>query len=67
MSQLCRSTELMDALSDPRAFMSAQEKRENQMKAMGIEAADLNAADVKVIQKGEKKTQQQEDKRRECP
>ena len=57
----------MDALSDPRAFMSAQEKRENQMKAMGIEAADLNAADVKVIQKGEKKTQQQEDKRRECP
>lgn len=34
--------ELMDALSDPRAFMSAQEKREQQMKAMGIEASDLD-------------------------
>lgn len=45
----------MDALSDPRAFMSAQEKRENQMKAMGIEAADLNTKDVKIVGKGSKK------------
>ena len=29
--------DFMDALCDPRAFMSAQEKRAEQMKAMGIE------------------------------
>ncbi|XP_064484061.1 1-phosphatidylinositol 4,5-bisphosphate phosphodiesterase-like [Ornithodoros turicata] len=33
--------DLMDALSDPRAFLSAQEKRMVQMKAMGIEEADI--------------------------
>ena len=44
----------MDALSDPRAFMSAQEKRENQMKAMGIEAADINTKDIKIVSKGGK-------------
>ncbi|XP_047740285.1 1-phosphatidylinositol 4,5-bisphosphate phosphodiesterase [Hyalella azteca] len=48
--------ELMDALSDPRAFMSAQEKREQQMKAMGIEAADINTKDINIVNKGSKKT-----------
>ncbi|XP_072145268.1 1-phosphatidylinositol 4,5-bisphosphate phosphodiesterase [Dermacentor andersoni] len=33
--------DLMDALSDPRAFLSAQEKRLVQMRAMGIEEADI--------------------------
>ncbi|XP_027200087.2 no receptor potential A [Dermatophagoides pteronyssinus] len=33
--------DLMDALSDPRAFLSAQEKRIAQMKAMGIEETDI--------------------------
>lgn len=33
--------DLMDALSDPRAFISAQEKRIDQMKAMGIEETDI--------------------------
>lgn len=37
----------MDALSDPRAFLSAQEKREQQMQAMGIEASDINTKDLK--------------------
>ncbi|KAG9510544.1 1-phosphatidylinositol 4,5-bisphosphate phosphodiesterase beta-4, partial [Fragariocoptes setiger] len=36
--------DLMDALSDPRAFLSAQEKRLAQMKAMGIELADGTTA-----------------------
>lgn len=33
--------EFMNALSDPRAFLSAQEKRIAQMKAMGIEETDI--------------------------
>ena len=33
--------DFMDALCDPRAFMSAQEKRAEQMKAMGIEEGDI--------------------------
>ncbi|EEB13261.1 1-phosphatidylinositol-4,5-bisphosphate phosphodiesterase, putative [Pediculus humanus corporis] len=33
--------DFMAALSDPRAFMSAQEKRAQQMKAMGIEETDI--------------------------
>lgn len=37
----------MAALSDPRAFMSAQEKRAQQMKAMGIEETDINTKDLK--------------------
>ncbi|XP_022689659.1 1-phosphatidylinositol 4,5-bisphosphate phosphodiesterase-like isoform X2 [Varroa jacobsoni] len=36
--------DLMDALSDPRAFLSAQEKRLVQMRAMGVEDADLVAS-----------------------
>lgn len=40
--------DLMDALSDPRAFLSAQEKRIAQMKAMGIEETDIqNLAFIK--------------------
>ncbi|GFR09230.1 1-phosphatidylinositol 4,5-bisphosphate phosphodiesterase beta-4 [Trichonephila clavata] len=40
--------DLMDALSDPRAFLSAQEKRVAQMKAMGIEEADVQTNDLKL-------------------
>lgn len=35
----------MAALSDPRAFLSGQEKRAAQMKSMGIEETDANAKD----------------------
>ena len=38
--------DLMDALSDPRAFLSAQEKRIDQMKAMGIEETDIQNREV---------------------
>lgn len=38
----------MDALSDPRAFLSAQEKRVAQMKAMGIEESDVQTNDLKL-------------------
>ncbi|RZF37730.1 hypothetical protein LSTR_LSTR003141 [Laodelphax striatellus] len=38
--------DFMAALSDPRAFLSAQEKRAQQMKAMGIEETDINTKDV---------------------
>lgn len=40
-------SDFMNALSDPRAFMSAQEKRAQQMKAMGIEETDINTKDIK--------------------
>lgn len=43
----------MDALSDPRAFLSAQEKRIAQMKAMGIDESDVQTTGLQV--KGEKK------------
>lgn len=36
----------MDALSDPRAFLSAQDKRAVQMKAMGIEESDISTKDL---------------------
>ncbi|XP_068219882.1 1-phosphatidylinositol 4,5-bisphosphate phosphodiesterase isoform X2 [Palaemon carinicauda] len=39
--------DLMDALSDPRAFLSAQEKRDEQMKAMGIETSDIDTKALK--------------------
>ncbi len=32
----------MDALCDPRAFLSAQEKRAEQLKALGIEESDIS-------------------------
>ena len=35
-------TDFMDALCDPRAFLSAQEKRGEQLKALGIEEADMS-------------------------
>ena len=39
-------TDFMDALCDPRAFLSAQEKRGEQLKALGIEEADLDTSHV---------------------
>ena len=33
--------DFMDALSDPRAFLSAQEKRAEQLKALGIQENDI--------------------------
>lgn len=51
----------MAALSDPRAFLSAQEKRTAQMEAMGIEATDINTKDLVpssgAIKKGSKSGQ----------
>ncbi len=38
----------MDALSDPRAFLSAQEKRTQQMKAMGIEESDISTTGLQL-------------------
>lgn len=35
--------DFMDALCDPRAFLSAQEKRAEQLKALGIEETDISA------------------------
>ena len=35
-------TDFMDALCDPRAFLSAQEKRAEQLKALGIEENDIS-------------------------
>lgn len=40
--------DFMAALSDPRAFLSAQEKRAQQMKAMGIEETDINTKDLQI-------------------
>ncbi|XP_035703869.1 1-phosphatidylinositol 4,5-bisphosphate phosphodiesterase isoform X2 [Folsomia candida] len=39
--------DFMDALSDPRAFLSAQDKRAQQMQAMGIEESDINSMNIK--------------------
>ncbi|XP_047099510.1 1-phosphatidylinositol 4,5-bisphosphate phosphodiesterase isoform X3 [Schistocerca piceifrons] len=38
--------DFMAALSDPRAFLSAQEKRAQQMKAMGIEETDISTQGI---------------------
>ena len=35
-------SDFMDALCDPRAFLSAQEKRAEQLKALGIEETDIS-------------------------
>jgi len=43
--------DFMDALSDPRAFLSAQEKRAEQLKALGIEENDIG----KDVIEGQKK------------
>ena len=42
--------EFMDALSDPRAFLSAQEKRAEQLKALGIQEADIGKDIIEVIE-----------------
>uniref|UniRef100_A0A0A9ZBZ6 Phosphoinositide phospholipase C n=1 Tax=Lygus hesperus TaxID=30085 RepID=A0A0A9ZBZ6_LYGHE len=54
----------MAALSDPRAFLSGQEKRAAQMKAMGIEETDVNTKDV-VSGEGGKKGGKEEEKKDE--
>ena len=43
----------MDALCDPRAFLSAQEKRAEQLKALGIEESDISENVIE--SKGDKK------------
>ncbi|XP_074593027.1 no receptor potential A [Brevipalpus obovatus] len=43
--------DLMDALSDPRAFLSAQEKRMVQMKAMGIEETDIQTTNSAIMER----------------
>ena len=52
--------DFMDALSDPRAFLSAQEKRAEQLKALGIEETDISG-DV-IESKGKAKPGTQPDK-----
>ncbi|KAG8189299.1 hypothetical protein JTE90_019059 [Oedothorax gibbosus] len=55
--------DLMDALSDPRAFLSAQEKRVAQMKAMGIEEADVQTSDLKLGNKSVKAAKRDDTKK----
>lgn len=58
--------DLMDALSDPRAFLSAQEKRLVQMKAMGIEETDIQtAATAALVTKKQEEERRAEDSRME--
>ncbi|KAL0266802.1 UNVERIFIED_CONTAM: hypothetical protein PYX00_009250 [Menopon gallinae] len=68
--------DFMAALSDPRAFMSAQEKREQQIKVMGVEDTDIHTKDLKEgdgsgaggkkgSKSGEKKDEKKEDFRLE--
>lgn len=45
--------DFMAALSDPRAFLSAQEKRTAQMEAMGIEATAIDSKDI-IVSTGKK-------------
>ena len=47
--------DFMDALCDPRAFLSAQEKRGEQLKALGIEETDISG-DVIQSKGGDKKS-----------
>ena len=47
-------SDFMDALCDPRAFLSAQEKRAEQLKALGIEENDISG-DVIQSKAGDKK------------
>ena len=37
----------MDILSNPKAFLSEQEKRAKQLQTMGIEASDISTQDLK--------------------
>ena len=59
---------LMDALSDPRAFMSVQKKRDDQMKSLGIEETDESKAAATGAGKtpGGKSNDQAEEKRGKC-
>lgn len=52
--------DLIDALSDPRAFLSAQEKRLAQMKAMGIEETDIQS--VALIKQKDEEVKKEENK-----
>uniref|UniRef100_T1JJX1 Phosphoinositide phospholipase C n=1 Tax=Strigamia maritima TaxID=126957 RepID=T1JJX1_STRMM len=56
--------DLMDALSDPRAFLSAQEKRAAQMKAIGIEESDINTKDL-LMSEGKPAPKKEEEKKDE--
>lgn len=55
----------MDALSDPRAFLSAQEKRAAQMKAMGIEESDIQTQGLALGGKECNSTKKDDEKRDE--
>ncbi|KAG1691076.1 1-phosphatidylinositol 4,5-bisphosphate phosphodiesterase beta-4 [Nymphon striatum] len=57
--------DLMDALSDPRAFLSAQEKRAAQMKAMGIEESDIQTQDLALGSKDSNSSKKDEEKKDE--
>lgn len=57
--------DLMDALSDPRAFLSAQEKRMVQMKAIGIEETDIQTKDLKLGSSGSTSAKKEEEKKAE--
>ncbi len=46
----------MDALSDPRAFLSNQEKRAEQLKAIGVDESDINTEGVIVAGKNKGKS-----------
>jgi hypothetical protein len=52
----------MNALCDPRAFLSAQEKRGEQLKALGIEENDISG-DVIESKPGDVKGGKKEDKK----
>jgi len=53
--------DLMDALSDPRAFLSAQEKRMAQMKAMGIEETDIQMSTLAIMNKRQEEGKKSEE------
>ncbi|XP_073980510.1 no receptor potential A isoform X1 [Rhodnius prolixus] len=55
----------MAALSDPRAYLSGQEKRAQQMKAMGIEETDINTKDIVGGGDTAKKSSKEEEKKAE--
>ncbi|RWS01465.1 1-phosphatidylinositol 4:5-bisphosphate phosphodiesterase-like protein, partial [Dinothrombium tinctorium] len=57
--------DLMDALSDPRAFLSAQEKRMAQMKAMGIEETDIQTTSIAVMSKKQEEEKKAEESKME--
>lgn len=54
----------MAALSDPRAFLTAQEKRTKQMKDMGIEETDINTQGLASGGGGDGKKQTKEEEKK---